>query len=83
MEKPTINLDLLDEMELDLYHKLCPNEKAKFSDYYSELKQHHLNSHLSNIGDLIESDSCLNDWYDYFINGVDSDEAFNNYYFED
>lgn len=82
MEKPLIDLTLLNVEELDLYNNLCPNEEAEFSEFMSEVKQLHLDSGLS-PDSSIELDSSLTDWYDYFMAGTDPDEAFNNYYFED
>jgi hypothetical protein len=60
------NTENLNKAEQELINDLCPNEKAKFDDWFDELKSKYL--HLLGYIDIRY-------WYDVFMSGADTDEA--------
>ena len=60
------NTGKLSKAEADLINDLCPNEKAKFDEWFDELK----NRYLHVIGYI-----DIRYWYDVFMSGVDVSEA--------
>lgn len=60
------NTEKLNQAERALIDNLCPNEKAKFDEWFDELKSKYL--HLLGYIDIRY-------WYDVFMSGADTDEA--------
>lgn len=60
------NTEKLSKAEADLINDLCPNEKAKFDEWFDELKSRYL--HVIGYIDIRY-------WYDVFMSGVDVSEA--------
>ncbi|WP_276755628.1 hypothetical protein [Pseudoalteromonas marina] len=60
------NTEKLSQAERALINDLCPNEKAKFDEWFDELKSKYM--HLLGYIDIRY-------WYDVFMSGADTDEA--------